>query len=153
MPMLLLSELDAARSCCQLAALQRLGLRDALLQDLRAAASGKSRSSLVSLKVFIDTKPRSDERLVQVILPARLGEVGLGLVEVAQVGVAGLRQRQLLAAHVVELLLDLGLLLERRQLQLGVGQDREQLALASPARRPRPASSRPGRPRPRRDRR
>ena len=38
-------------------------------------------------------------------------------------------ERQFLAAHIVELLLDLGLLLERRELQLGIGQDREQLAL------------------------
>ncbi len=66
---------------------------------------------------------------MKLILPPGLGEVGLGLVEVAQVGVAGLRQRELLAAHVVELLLDLGLLLEGRQLKLGIGENGQHLAL------------------------
>ena len=69
------------------------------------------------------------QRPLQFVLPLRLGEVGFGLVEVAHVGAAGLLQRQFLAAHVVELLLDLGLARERRQLQVGVGQDGEQLAL------------------------
>ena len=40
-----------------------------------------------------------------------------------------LSQRELLAAHVVELLLDLGLLFQRRELELGVRQDGEQLSL------------------------
>ena len=40
-----------------------------------------------------------------------------------------LTKRELLAAHVVELLLDLGLLFQRRELQLGVREDGEQLSL------------------------
>ena len=83
----------------------------------------------MSLNVFAGDEAAVGERLLQVVLAARLGEIGLGLIEVAQVGVAGLGQRQLLAAHVVELLLDLGLLRERRELELGVGENREQLAL------------------------
>ena len=79
----------------------------------------------MSLNVFFATKPLSAEGLLQVVKPAGLGEVRLRLIEVAQVGVARLGQRQLLAAHVVQLLLDLGLLLERRQLQFGIGKDRQ----------------------------
>ena len=69
------------------------------------------------------------ERLLQLIEPSRLGEIGLRLVQVAKVVVASLSQRQLLAAHVVELLFDLGLLLQRGKLQLGVRQNRQHLPL------------------------
>ena len=84
---------------------------------------------MVSLNSFDGDEALVGQRLVEVVLPLRLGEVGLGLVQVAHVGAAGLLQRQFLAAHVVQLLLDLGLAGERRELQIGVGQDRQQLAL------------------------
>ena len=128
MPMLLLSELDAARSCCSwlvcsasVWAMLCLRICEPLLLVIEVV--------LGVVEGLRRHEAPLGQRLLQLILPARLGEVGLGLVEVAQVGVAGLGQRQLLAAHVVELLLDLGLLLERRELQFGIRQDRQQLAL------------------------
>src|SRR5207302_137410 len=74
-------------------------------------------------------KPALRQGLEEIVLATRLGEVSLRLVKVAQVCVAGLSQRQLLAAHIVELLLHLRLLLQGRKLQLRVGQYRQGLTL------------------------
>jgi hypothetical protein len=69
------------------------------------------------------------ERLLKLELTAGLRQLILGLVEIAKVRIVRVDQRELLAAHVVELLLDLGLLLERRQLELGIREDGEELSL------------------------
>ncbi len=114
----------------QLARLERLGLADAALQDLEPLHL-VGEVVLGVVEHLLRNEAALGERLVQLILAPRLGEIGLGLVEVAQVRVAGLRQCELLAAHVVELLLDLGLLLEGRKLQLGVRKHREQLTLSN----------------------
>ena len=127
MPMLLLSEPAAARSCASWLDCSASVCCDAAPQDLEPLGLVGEVVAGVVERLHRD-KAAVGERLVQIILAPRLGEVGLGLVEVAQVGIARLGQRELLAAHVVELLLDLGLLLERRQLQLGVRKHGQQLA-------------------------
>jgi hypothetical protein len=62
-------------------------------------------------------------------LAPRLGGDQVGLDDRPLVGEPGLRQSQLLAAHRVDLLGDLGLAGEQVQLQVRVGQQCEQLAL------------------------
>jgi hypothetical protein len=67
--------------------------------------------------------------LFALILAARLVEREIGLEHRALVGEPGLGERQLLAAHIVDLLLDFGLARERRELELGVGEQGDRLAL------------------------
>ena len=108
--------------------MQLFGLRNARPEDLEPL--------LLVLEIVLRIVERLHrheamfrQRLLQLILPARLRKVRFGLIEVAQVGIASLRQRKFLAAHVVQLLLDLGLFLECRQLKFGVRKHGEELAL------------------------
>ena len=95
----------------------------------RAAAVGLIGVAAVGERCGPATKPRCGERALHLILAPRGlgGEVGLD--PRALVGEAGLVQRELLAAHRVDLLDDLGLAGEHVELEVGIGEDREQLAL------------------------
>src|SRR5690348_521306 len=112
----------------QLAPLQRLVLVDALLED-RETIGLVGEIVLRVVEGLHRDEALLGKRLLKVVLPPRLGEIVLGLVQVAKVRVVGVDERQLLAPHVVELLLDLRLFLERGELQFGVREDGEKLAL------------------------
>ena len=132
MPRLLVERGGRGAQLRQLAGLQPLVLGDA------AAAGSRSRCCWYVIgrpRLSLNTLAGDEALARRAAAAARTGAAPWrrsrsASIQRALVGEAGLLQRQLLAAHVVELLLDLGLAGERRQLQVGVGQDGEQLALA-----------------------
>ena len=119
-----------------------LGLQPFVGRLLAAQHLGAAAIGLIGVAAVGEGAARDEaalgERALHLILAARGlgGEIGLD--PRALVGEADLVQRELLAAHRIDLLGDLGLAGEHVELEVGIGQHREQLAAAGPWRRPRP---------------
>ena len=108
-------------------------LQSQQLAQLRYSASalndslGLARASLDALNLRAPVSGQITSFSIQVGQSLQRGELGVD--QRALVGQAGLRQREFLAAHRVDLLGDLGLAREHVELEVGVREDCEKLAL------------------------